>query len=211
MVTEPARPHPDGLPVPDPLWLDRMHSLGAAQARYLWLLLVACLFYLALQLQPIPTATVTVPIVELQLSRNAVAAAGPAVISFLVLAMMGALAGQRRAYLQTVASARPPTNELDGERLDTHPNAIDLAFYTDRQQTPRLFRTLAHFKYPAALTLALAEVVWLAWSVSHTWPWIVIASALVFGAAAVRVARMWKGRVATTRDVWNGMPTPPRP
>ena len=33
----------------DPNWLSRAQAVGKAQARYLWLLLIATLFYLALQ------------------------------------------------------------------------------------------------------------------------------------------------------------------
>lgn len=72
------------------LWLSRLQALGSAQATYLWLLLVACLFYAAVKVPSgaAPQSQVKAPILDLEIDARVVAATGPVVISFLVLVIM---------------------------------------------------------------------------------------------------------------------------
>src|SRR5437016_2520049 len=144
-------------------WLARLNALGRAQSRYLWVLLIACVFYAALrsatQVSSGPQQPgLQVPIVDLTLNPRIVLALGAAVISFLVMAITGSL----RAY----SNARSNLGQGSGadykaERFDIHPNAIDLAVYTDKD-SPRSLAVVAYFTYPAFLALALFEAAVLA-------------------------------------------------
>jgi len=80
-------------------WTARLGVVGRAQARYLWLLLVTGLFYLAVHSrialgEPGTGDELVIPLVNLTLSAVPVWASGPAVLSTLLLALHGTL----RAY-----------------------------------------------------------------------------------------------------------------
>jgi hypothetical protein len=141
-------------------WLKRSEAIGRAQARYLWILLIAVVFYVALQarLQVLDgTTSLTVPLIDLELSAAVVLASGPPVLSFLVLVIIGAL----RAY----STAREKLGlsqgaDWTGEEVDIHPNAIDFALYTT-PRSPKLISTVAFFSYPGFLLVALAVAAWI--------------------------------------------------
>lgn len=172
-------------------WIARRQALGAAQSTYLWVLFVSCLFYAAVRPAPagMTSSLIKAPILELEIGADVIAMSGPAVISFLVLIFMGAL----RASSLAVREAGIP--DFKGEAFDLHPNALDLAFYTTAG-SPRVLTVLTYLKYPAFLTGALIEALWL-WRIlpqprSH--PVLLIAAGLWL-AAAWQVGGMWAGRV----------------
>lgn len=146
---------------PDPHWVDRLQATGRAQARYLWVLFVLCLFYAALFFQvrntlPDNLPDPTMPVVGISLSTRLLLASGPAVISFLVIVVTGAL----RAFSNAEKQLGIEPHEYGTERLDTHPNAIDLAVYTTKE-SHFLLKGIAYHAYPAFLAAALAEAMWL--------------------------------------------------
>jgi len=142
----------------DEHWLARLNALGRAQSRYLWVLLIACLFYAALRsaaqaLMNAKQPGLQVPVVDLTLDPNIVLALGCAVISFLVLAITGSLRAYSNARSHLGAGSGA---DYKAESFDIHPNAIDLAVYTTKD-SPRMLAVLAYFTYPALLALALGE------------------------------------------------------
>jgi len=150
---------------PDSHWLRRLQTLGKAQVRYLWILLVVMLFYVALHARASSATDVKpmkVPIVDLELSTEFVLAFGPALISFLILIVLGTARAYSRARqkLDLLGSG-----DWSGEEFDTSPNAIDLAFYTtpDTLKTVvgRAIVTVVHFSYPTFLAAGLLEAAWL--------------------------------------------------
>ena len=171
-------------------WRERRQVLGAAQATYLWVLLVSCAFFAAIQ----PTSSdapfqVKAPIVELELDGRVVAACGPIVISFLLLVMMGALRASSHACKEAGIA------DFTGEALDLHPNALDLAFYTSKA-SPRVMIVVTYFKYPAFLTLALVEAAWLWVRLPQALLHVTRAVALVLWVgAAWQIGAMWLGRL----------------
>jgi len=145
---------------PDPRWLERLQVVGKAQARYLWVLLVIMIFYAALQQRVrvgIDETSLKVPIVDLEVSGSVVLGFGPALISFLVLVILGTM----RAYTKARGQLGLGRADWSGEELDTSPNAIDFAFYTTRA-SPKVVATVLHFPYTAFLLAGLVEAAWLA-------------------------------------------------
>ncbi len=64
----------------DPRWLERLQVVGKAQARYLWVLLIAMIFYAALQQRVragLNETSLKVPIVDLEVSGSVVLGFGP--------------------------------------------------------------------------------------------------------------------------------------
>ena len=144
----------------DQYWLNRLQAVGKAQGRYLWILLISALFYAALRARVIDSTAETnslkVPLIDIELSAQVVLASGAPVISFVVLAVTGALRafGQARTKLGLGSGG-----DWRAEAVDTHPNAIDLALYTTAK-SPKLIATVTYFAYPVFLTAALAEAAW---------------------------------------------------
>jgi hypothetical protein len=179
-------------------WRDRLHAVGRAQARYLWFLVIAGLFYWGLRsgsLQSSPDRGLSLPLVHLELDIGPVREAGAFVISFLAIVVMGAF----RAF-QTASDTLQiaPIDDARGEATDLDPNFLDLAFYS-RPSSCLWIRRLVHFKYPVFISLALAEAtfllvdLWPPWSTRQRG--ILGVLGLAFWLLAVgQVGRLWYGR-----------------
>jgi len=73
-------------------WLRRLDATGRAQARYLWILLLACLFFFSLRQSEASSQQISVPVLDLKLNAAAVLASGGTIIAFIVVASFGAIA-----------------------------------------------------------------------------------------------------------------------
>ena len=186
---------------PTPPWEKRFDAVGAAQSRYLWVLLVAGIFYLSLGLAAAPatsndTRVVEIPILGLELSTTAVWSSGPAVLSLLILVVVGSL---RAAG---VASRALGIDKLgsDAEAFDASPNAIDLAAYSTTKTGPKV-RWLLGLSYPGYLTLflvqALLHLVAL-WRLAPDRPWVIVVasvSSVLLLWAGIMVVWFWRNRI----------------
>ena len=146
----------------NPQWLGRLNAVGRAQSRYLWILLVAMLFYVGLRFRVASSpsdTSLTVPLLGVQLSGAVILSSGPTVLSFLVLAILGTMRAYRRAREQLGLSAGA---DWSGEELDLYPNAIDLALYTT-PRSPKIIAAVTHFGYAFFLLVGLVEAAWLGW------------------------------------------------
>jgi hypothetical protein len=189
-------------------WVERLQTVGRAQARYLWLLLIIGIFYWAVQDQmakalPGSSPVLQVPVVDLQLSASVVLATGPAVLAFVLLAYLGAVRAFSRAA-EVLELDRPDEPETESEPLDTSPNAIDLAAYTTSTTWPPI-TSLLYFVHPFVITAFLVEAIWLTLGVANSehpipgrWPWVCAGGILSF-AALLRVGDTWRLRL---RKVW---------
>jgi hypothetical protein len=193
----------------DQYWLRRFQAVGKAQARYLWVLLIAMLFYAAVRARVVgvPTETLpplSVPLVGLEIDAATVFASGPVVLSFLVLVVIGSL----RAFEHAREKLKLGTGgDYMTEQVDVHPNAIDLAVYTPIRSRS-IPATIGYFAYPAFLVAALAEATWLGWSLvgpseaqlgSLGW---FIAALVVWVPAVWLVGAMIVGRVKNVPKLW---------
>lgn len=192
-------------------WVLRFQVAGRSQARYLWLLLVMGIFYLAVdaQLRSDPQVEVlSVPAIQLEIAATVVWASGPAVLAFILLAYMGAVRAATRASEVLGLGRRWRPHEA----FDTAPNAIDLAVYTTKD-SHWVVSTLLYFVHPTVLTVAWLEVYLLTLNVSviphdvpGRWGWVGAAGVLA-SCAAFHVYRTWRGRIRRTRDrylKWRG-------
>ncbi len=191
---------------PDPQWLERLRAVGKAQARYLWILSVAMVFYAALQsgIGSSPgDPALKVPIVELPVSGAVVLASGTPVLSFIVLAILGSGRALRQAR---VALGLRGHADWSGEEFDTSPNAIDLAFYTT-PQSHKIIATVAHFGYAVFLLLGVVEAGWLWWrpvaARSAAWWWVpAMIGAVLWLPTAWRVFTLWVQRIRNVPTLW---------
>ena len=165
-------------------WLRRLDATGRAQDRYLWIILLTGLFYFALRFSNAGAQAVSVPLISLTLDATAVLAAGGTVLAFEVLSAIGAL----MAWTNALRSYAPKSWRDDAERLDTHPNALDLAIYAMPGGSASV-RTLRTFVYPAYLGIALVESAWL-----QCWLW--------RSAAPARCVFLLLGFVVWLRATW---------
>ena len=146
LSAEPEREH----------WLRRLDATGKVQARYLWLTLIAGLFFAALRLGAADSQTITVPVVDVEIDALSVQASGGPILAFLVLATLGAI----RAWTHALEQFRGASPAEDAEQLDISPNALDLAIYTT-DKSPSIVRRILYFIYPTYLVAALVESGWL--------------------------------------------------
>jgi len=167
-----------------------LRPTGRAQSRYLWITLVACLFFLALRHSAPNSQTISVPVVDLKLDASAVLASGGTIIAFVVLASLGAIL----AWSTALRRYGGESWREHAERLDTHPNSLDLAIYT-APDSVTLFGKIVYFVYPLYLTIALVESAWLQWwRLSNSAParwFFIVAWILVWSRAALLIGRVW--------------------
>ncbi len=144
-----------------------MNATGRAQARYLWVLFLACLFYPALlaaiRSPSTPGNNLHVPIIDLDLDAHVVLASGPAAICLLVLIVMGAIRATNVALKGMGINLDAPH---DMERFDEHPNALELDIYTT-SASPSWLAALLYLAYPIVVLAAIGEALWLWVTINH--------------------------------------------
>lgn len=173
-------------------WIERAQALGKAQARSLWLLLVAAIFFLAVGSgTPADSAGKSVPLLGRDVTAPAwvVRASGPFVLSFLVTVAMGAL----RARGVAIENAGGDTKTAKAnEPWDVNPNPLDLAKYS-QEETPLLLRRFSLLGYPVFLTLIMIEVGWLAAELAHSYSNLPVAGKwLLWASVPVVVVAAWQ-------------------
>ena len=200
---------------PDRYWIARMNATGRAQARYLWVLFLACIFYWALysaiDTRVTDAPPLHVPVVGLDLDPRVVLASGPSAIAFVVLVLMGALRATKVAVDRMGARWGLP-GEM--ERFDEHPNALELALYTTAA-SPSAIAAALYVAYPLLLVLTLIEAAWL-WVVtngllSQSVPWQVlrVLAILLFIPATFFALQMLAQRVKRAIKGEHKKPLPP--
>lgn len=188
-------------------WLDRLHAVSRAQARYLYTLLVLALFFWSLRSQIAATpehSSIKVPLVGLAVDSHVVLASGPIALSLTVLAMLGTFPAVERAYKEYKRRS-PSQNEF--EAIDTNPNAIDLAVYS-RQGSK--WGSLGLISYPLVLSLVVFEsvvlLVWLACSEVSAKIIFFPLGVLVTMAALPRLLSLWWSKLSSMRSQLSNTP-----
>lgn len=203
---ERSLPPPAGL-VPDPddprnvdLWRARRATLDQIQARYLYLLLIASIFYWALDRQFYPIGMslpprVTFAFIQVELSSLLVWATGPVAMAFLCLALLGT--GEAIRQTEGKLAGAKAAADVDGGLFDAEPTALEMAFYST-PDAHRLWRAFTALSQPVAITLPCAFAAWLL--VSPLW-WAFsdfdqyrafrVAGTVMVIACVPRLARLW--------------------
>jgi hypothetical protein len=181
-----------------------MQVIGRAQARYLWILLVAGVFFLALHesiKHDTAADTVTAPFLGIEVSAEVVWAWGPAILAYVILVIMGSL----RAYTRAHDQAGLGSFDFSGEPYDSSPNALDLAAYTT-PESRRWIKVLLYFKYPLFLSLFVVEAILIEIELAQrpdpvsTGLWALGAVPLI--PAAWQLAGMWAARIERALREW---------
>jgi hypothetical protein len=194
-------------------WRERYRAVAAAHGRYLWLLLIAGIFYSALHFDvdsrrnraettlPSDSLKTELTFVGISVDSRVVRATGPFVLGLIALAALGTFPAIRRAYKETGRSRH------DFEQLDTAPTAIDFAVYTT-PDAPRWTR-IGLAAYPAFVTLVVTEAVWLWWEIKSEQAiplgrLFVALGAIVLLCSLLRLASVWRSEV---RDMLSKAPS----
>ena len=189
-------------------WRKRYDVVGSFQARYLFLILVLGVFFIALDgtltdspgcLQPATLATtsaencnIAVPIIDLKLSLVYVWTWGAPVLLLLLLAILGSL----RAALK----AKVLSGLRQIEPFDEHPNLIDMAVYSypDLKGPWSILGVLSYLLY---LSVFWVEAVYLAWRLLRSDPRPPFSGASLSAAVLLavlgtpRLVKMWVKRL----------------
>lgn len=136
-------------------WKQRLQAVGRAQSRYLYLLLIAGIFFWALHVQVVAKNTTEIadqqlPLIGVTVNRVVVWATAPMVLGLILLATIGTFSGVTRCKNKLRIA------DKDGqgfEQLDTNPNVIDfIAWHTGR---------LGSLLYPIFLWTIYFESCWI--------------------------------------------------
>ena len=183
----------------DNKWSARAHALARTQANYVWILLVTGMFYFSLssnsgsvsQSQSEPE----IPLLGFPLDTHLVVLTAPLVLSFLILAFSGAVRAFKHA--SDAALSNESNEKWAAEKLDIHPNAIDMVVYHTKK-TPKWIVTIGYFSYPAYLSVFLIEAGWL-WYISFSWASGILGVALPIASAVLLVCACWQVLVGWIR------------
>lgn len=138
-------------------WKRRLHTVGRAQTRYLYVLLIVGLFYLALHLQITDKTSATntdqqLPLIGIIVNRLVIWASAPIVLGFILLAALGTFSAIQVAKDQLKIA---PKDHLSFERIDIYPTAIDFIVYN------KYIGRLGAITYPVFLLLFYLEAWWI--------------------------------------------------
>ena len=138
-------------------WKERFRAVGKAQGRYLWILLIAGIFYLALDMnisKSNMSSQQSLPLIGIEVDSFLVWASGSFVLGLIILAALGTFPAL------TYATSRV---NLDGERaferIDTEPTAIDFIVYT--KPRAKKWTNISLITYPFFISLGVLESCWL--------------------------------------------------
>ena len=133
-------------------WRHRFESVGCAQSRYLYILLLTSVFFwalhghlIALDKEKVPDQEL--PFVGIEVNSVIVWASAPIVLGVTLLAALGTFPAIKKAHNKL------SNGEENFERLDVHPTAIDFIVYG---KCP-----LGLLFYPAFLSLVYIEASWI--------------------------------------------------
>ncbi len=178
-------------------WKARLNAASAAQARYLWVLLVLGVFYLAIDArQPASGAPsdVEFPVLKIPISSAVIWESSPAVLFFLILV----LSGGQRAYKRAEAVLKT-MRVTESEPVDHSPNAIDFVAYTS-PSSPQLAQRILRFTYQLFVSLFAVEagyLLWRIWCFRASLPisWLFLALGAITGLFALAVLTLsWIAR-----------------
>jgi hypothetical protein len=179
-------------------WRKRFTSVAKAQGRYLWLLSITGVFYLAIdrtvsnQAQP---SAQNLPLLGIELDGKVVWASGSLVLSLIGLAALGAITALTHAY----SKANPDSAKRPFESMDTEPTAIDLIVYSPTGEG--LWPRLTQATYPLWITIVFGEAVWLWLGLLKSEPyWFWDGIFLVLGGAGIifwffRLIGLWRSKI----------------
>ncbi len=178
-------------------WKARLNAASAAQARYLWVLLVLGVFYLAIDARLPPTdvpSDIELPGLKIPISTGVVWESSPPVLFFLILV----IAGSHRAYKRAEAVLRT-LGVAESESVDRFPNAVDLLVYTS-PGSPKPAQKILRFTYQLFLSLFAVEAGYLLWRIwchrlSLPVSWLFLGLGVVTGLFALAfLAQSWVAR-----------------
>lgn len=185
------------LPTPED-WLKRLQVVGKAQERYLWIVVTLALFFAALHARmasdpAASTTSITLPFLGLELEAEVIRAAGPVLLSFVLLSFFGALRAFDRALeCLNLKGDDVPSGSVEG--LDLAPNALDFAVYTT-PESPKWLRRVLYFSYPFVSIAILGEAAWIGVAVLVAGPLVSWSSAFVLAAVPLWLAAVYQALV----------------
>ncbi len=179
-------------------WIERFRAVAKAQRRYLWILLISGIFYLALDTtiskQPNQSQQ-NIPMIGIEVDSTVVWASGSLVLSLIVLAALGTFPALSHAY----SKVNTDGYECPFESLDTEPTAIDFIVYA--KPGTSLWARLSLVTYPLFITMIVIESIWLWFRLakskpSYWWRYMF----LVLGGAMIiicffRLFSLWKSKI----------------
>lgn len=176
-------------------WRERLRALAKAQRRYLWLLLIALVFYMALDTtvsQQSQLLQQKLPIIGIEVDSKVVWASGSLVLGFISLATLGTFPAVTNAY-----SKANPKGDQPFECLDTEPNAIDFIVYA----LPGPLARLGLVTYPLFITIAVfvSFLLWYRLAVSKPFSYrhsFLVLGAVMTLACLYPLCRLWKSKIA---------------
>lgn len=179
-------------------WRERFRAVAKAQGRYLWILLITGIFYLALDTtisQQAESPSQNLPLIGIEVDSKIVWASGSLVLSLIILAALGTFP----AVTHASSKVNPDDNGSAFERIDTEPTAIDLIVYT-KPGASRLAR-LSLVTYPLFISLGVIESSWLWIRLVRSqpfsnlrWIFLVLGGAVTI-ACLPRLIGLWKSKI----------------
>ena len=190
------------------VWIDRFNACSKARAQYWWILAIVSLFYLALTSRLRASSgdlnEITLPFLGMPLDALVVWAAGPTVISLLLVGILGVFKARLRAL--TVLS--DSLDEADLEAVEHALTFVDFVAYEPEKAWAPL-RAVKQLVYPLSLTLFFSEAVVLLWQLwqargaVHYWPVFIVLGVITCVAAGIAVVNHWVIYVKLGRAIFS--------
>lgn len=152
-------PNPSDVSSESELWRARFKAVAQAQGRYLYVLVVVAIFYLALDGELRPSnfekvESVELPVIGIQVDPLVVWGTAPVVLALVCLAALGTFPALKMAFDKSDVKVR----DRPFEAIDSVPTAIDFVVYVSSDKP---WTRLGLATYPSFLTLFMTQASWM--------------------------------------------------
>lgn len=189
-------------------WLyARLQAITKAQGRYLWLLLIGCLYTFAAHFSP--GNALKVPLLGLTVARTLVEPFATLFLCLMALAFFGTFEAASFQHRLLAYVAGLDWRQLRVHTIDQHANVLDYleagAQVGMKQSTFSLVVSLVAYSLPLTLTVLWIAVLWVGnvWAGPYDPSWLVVAhtvnGALLF-LTMLRTVGLWRERLSTFRQ-----------
>lgn len=145
------------------LWLGRLESVGKAQSRYLYLLLIFAIFLFILEYQfqtrhDFLMKPLNIPILNIYIEPILIFAFSPIIFAILEMGTIGTMRSWKTAR-EKIQQILP--ENIPSEAFDRVPNLIDFTFAKTPKTKNPLIIYLIWAKYPFVLSVFALEAFWM--------------------------------------------------
>ena len=184
-------------------WVSRLDSVGRAQSRYLYVLLIFGLLFGLLEYEFLTKTDFLIeplkgPIINIPIRPSTILLFAPLVLAILEMGILGTMRAWNTARGEVRNILSKNISSKSAVAYDNFPNLIDFVFYKTSKTKSRVLIFIIWVSYPLILTLFAIEGLWMS---RHLLDFNIVNCFLIFISIFVWIAvilgllKIWKSKI----------------